>query len=153
MATKKQPSRDPRPVPQAGRLTVAELMTRDVVTVRADAPVSDAVGRLADSHVGGLAVLDPHGKLVGVVSASDILDAESESEDEEARARFLTTAMVSDVMTTRPLTIPPGFDVREAALQMDYADVHRLFVEVDGALVGVISRSDINRAFASGRLT
>ena len=64
--------------------------------MRADAPVSDAVGRLADSHVGGLAVLDPHGRLVGVVSASDILDAESESEDEEARARFLTTASQLD---------------------------------------------------------
>jgi hypothetical protein len=34
---------------------------------------------------------------------------------------------------------------------MEYADVHRLFVEVDGVVVGVVSRSDINRAFAVGR--
>jgi CBS domain-containing protein len=35
---------------------------------------------------------------------------------------------------------------------MDYGDVHRLFVEENGELVGVISRSDINRAFAAGKL-
>jgi CBS domain-containing protein len=153
MATIRQPQREPRPVPKAGHLTVNDLMTRDVIAVRNDAPVDEAVARLADSHVTGLAVLDQHGKLVGVVSASDILDAESETSDQEARARFLTEAVVSDVMTARPLVVGPSLDVREAALQMDYADVHRLFVEVDDNLVGVISRSDINRAYASGRLT
>jgi CBS domain-containing protein len=55
-------------------------------------------------------------------------------------------------MTPRPLTVSPETDLREAALQMDYADVHRLFVELDGKVVGVVSRSDVNRAYASGKL-
>jgi CBS domain-containing protein len=35
---------------------------------------------------------------------------------------------------------------------MEYGDVHRLFVERNGALVGVISRSDVSRALATGRV-
>jgi CBS domain-containing protein len=108
------------------------------------------VGLLADSHVGGLAVVNGHGRLVGVISASDVLDAEAEAGDD--RERMLATTLVEDVMTRKTLTVAPEVDVREAALQMDYADVHRLFVEVGDELVGVISRSDIARAFASGKL-
>jgi len=140
------------PPPPSGRLTVADLMTRDVVSVRSDAPIQDAVALLADSHVTGLAVVDGHGKLVGVVSASDVLAAEAEAGDTEDRARLLATGVVSDVMSPSPLTTAEETDAREAALQMDYADVHRLFVVEDHRLIGVISRSDINRAFAAGRL-
>ena len=133
-------------------MRVAELMTTDVVTIRGDAPVSDAVAQLADSRIGGLAVVDRHGKLVGTVSASDILAAEAEAGDEEAWARLLTTTLVSDIMTSPPLTVMADTEVREAALQMEYGDVHRLFVEQDGDLAGVISRSDIVRAHAGGKL-
>jgi CBS-domain-containing membrane protein len=106
--------------------------------------------QLADSHVSGLAVLDGHKRLVGVISTTDILTAEAEAGDESERVRALATTMVRDVMTPRPLTVAPETALREAALQMDYADVHRLFVEADGVIVGVLSRSDINRMFAAG---
>jgi len=152
MPTSKDRTKSTAPPPEPGRLRVADLMTRDVVTIRTDEPLADAVGRLADSHVTGLAVVDARHRLVGVVTASDVLNAEAEAGDEEARARLLSTGTVSDVMSRRPLVIGPDMDAREAALQMDYADVHRLFVELDDELVGVISRSDINRGFASGKL-
>jgi CBS domain-containing protein len=110
------------------------------------------LAQLADSRVGGLAVVDHHGKLVGTVSASDILAAEAEAGDDESRARLLTTTLVSDIMTSPPLTITAETEVREASLQMEYGGVHRLFVEQDGGLAGVISRSDIVRAHAVGKL-
>jgi CBS domain-containing protein len=134
------------------RVKVADVMTADVVTIRSDLPLSDAVARLADSHVSGLAVLDGTGRLIGVVTANDVLGAEAEADDDQARSRLLSKGVVADVMTPRPLTVSPETDLREAALQMDYADVHRLFVEVDGKVVGVVSRSDVNRAYASGKL-
>jgi acetoin utilization protein AcuB len=127
-------------------------MTTDVVTIRGDAPMSDAVAQLADSRVGGLAVVNHHGQLVGTVSASDILAAEAEAGDDESRARLLTTTLVSDIMTSPPLTVTADTEVREASLQMEYGGVHRLFVEQDGDLAGVISRSDIVRAHAVGKL-
>lgn len=153
MTRKPAASRTPEPVPEPGRMKVAALMTKEVVTIRSDAPISEAVERLAESHVTGLAVVNGRGRLVGVVTASDVLNAEAEAGDEQDRARLLTTGIVADVMTRKPLTIAPDADVRDAALQMDYADVHRLFVEHEEDLVGVISRSDISRAFAAGRLS
>jgi CBS domain-containing protein len=55
-------------------------------------------------------------------------------------------------MTPQPLTIDPDADVRDAARQMLYAEVHRLFVVSGNRLVGVISTTDIVRAVATGRL-
>jgi CBS domain-containing protein len=59
---------------------------------------------------------------------------------------------VSEIMTPRPLTVSPDAEVREAAQQMLYAEIHRLFVVEDGRVVGVISTSDIMRAVATGQL-
>ena len=83
--------------------------------------------------------------MVGVITTSDILQGESEGADVDA-----TT--VKDMMTSPALTTSPGTELREAALAMEYAEVHRLFVEEAGQLVGVVSLSDVNRALAAGRV-
>jgi CBS-domain-containing membrane protein len=131
---------------------VADVMTRRVVTVRGDATLAEALTYLATQHISGAAVTDRRNRLVGVVSRSDIIEAEVEVEEPEARGRFLSETMVSDVMSTPALTVGPGVELREAALAMEYGDVHRLFVEEAGELVGVLSRSDVSRALATGRV-
>lgn len=133
-------------------MKVSEIMTTDVVTIRGDATLSEAVALLADTGVSGLAVVDHRNKLIGVLSTTDVLNAEAEADDETARARVLEGALVSDLMTTPVLTTGPDTDVREASLQMEYGEVHRLFVERDGQLAGVVSHADIVRAHAGGRL-
>jgi CBS domain-containing protein len=131
---------------------VRDLMTTDVITIEPDAPVSRAVELLADSHVSGLAVVDHHDHLIGVISTTDIVNAEAEMASEPVRDRLWSVATVRDIMTRKALPVAPDLELREAALQMDYADVHRLFVMENDRLIGVISRSDINRAFAAGTL-
>ena len=130
---------------------VSDFMTRRVVTVRDDATLAEALTYLATQHISGAAVTDRRNRLVGVVSRSDIIEAEVEV-DESARGRFLSDTVVSDVMSTPALTVGPGVELREAALAMEYGDVHRLFVEEAGELVGVLSRSDVSRALATGRV-
>jgi len=130
---------------------VADVMTRQVVTVRGDATLAEALTYLATQHISGAAVTDHRQRLVGVVSRSDIIEAEVEVEEPEARGRFLAETMVRDVMSTPALTVGPEVELREAALAMEYGDVHRLFVEEAGELVGVLSRSDVSRALATGR--
>jgi CBS-domain-containing membrane protein len=131
--------------------TVAEVMTRNVVTVRAESTLSEAMACLSTQHISGAAVTDHRRKLIGVVSRSDIMDAEAEVQDQEIRGRFLDETLVRDVMTSPALTIGSEMELREAALAMEYGDVHRLFVETGGVLVGVVSRSDVSRALATGR--
>ena len=131
-------------------MKVAELMRTPVLTVDADATVADAVVTLADAHVSALPVLDSRGRLMGVLSSTDVLAATAES-DPERRAEVMETP-VRLLMTPRTLTIDPSAGVREAAQQLLYADVHRLFVTEQGRVVGVVSSSDLVRAIATGAM-
>ncbi|MFN8876414.1 MAG: CBS domain-containing protein [Gemmatimonadota bacterium] len=132
-------------------MRVAELMTPKVRSISADATVADAVREMADGHVSALPVLQGQA-VVGVVSTTDLLQAQAEVEDRRARAVLFEQTAVADLMTRDPLTIEPDADVRDAARQMLYADVHRLFVVNDGRLVGVLSQTDIAQAVGNGRV-
>jgi CBS domain-containing protein len=127
-------------------------MQKDVKVVRPDVSVADVIASLADAHVSGVPVVDRHGQMLGVISSTDVLTQEAEAQDTDARTTLLESTMAQDIMTPHPLTIDPNADVREAAREMLYAEVHRLFVVQHGRLIGVISTSDIVRAVATGRL-
>jgi len=133
-------------------MRVSELMQGAVKTVGPDAAVNDAVVTLADSHISALPVVDVLGRMVGVVSSTDILTSEAEAENATAREALFEDTMVRDIMTLHPLTVSGDAEVREAAQQMLYADIHRLFVVNGERVVGVISTTDIMRAVATGRL-
>ena len=133
-------------------MRVAELMQSNVRTVPSETSIAEAVVSLADAHITGMPVVDGTGRVVGVLSTSDVLTAEAEVEDEDGRRRLLQDTAVQDIMTPRPFTVTPDDDVREAARQMLYADVHRLFVTDGDRLIGVISTTDIVRAVANGAL-
>ncbi len=133
-------------------MKVAELMQSEVKTVRADASMAEVVVSLADAHISGLPVVDGAGRMIGVVSATDVLTAQAESDGGETGQSLLEQTAARDIMTPRPLMAAPDDEVREAARQMLYADVHRLFVADGDRLVGVISSTDIVRAVANGSL-
>jgi CBS domain-containing protein len=133
-------------------MRVRELMQKDVKTVNLDTGVNDAVVTLTDSHISALPVVDGLGRMVGVISSTDILTSEAEAQDAVEREALFEQMMVRDIMTPRPLTVSPEAEVREAAQQMLYADIHRLFVTSGDRVIGVISTTDIVRAVATGLL-
>lgn len=53
---------------------VAELMTRDVITIRPEAPAYEAAALMLDHRIGSVPVVDAHGVLVGLVTQTDYLD-------------------------------------------------------------------------------
>jgi CBS domain-containing protein len=132
-------------------MKVADLMQPDVKTIDPDATIEDVLVSLADAHISALPVVDHGGRMLGVISNSDVIAMEAEAE-ERGRTALLRSTAVRDIMTPRTLTISPDADLREAARQMLYAEVHRLFVANNGELVGVISSTDIVRAVATGKV-
>jgi CBS domain-containing protein len=54
------------------QLTVEKVMTRDVLTVHIDDPISHAARLMLENKVGGLPVVDGDNKLVGMITESDI---------------------------------------------------------------------------------
>ena len=133
-------------------MRVAELMHTHVVTISPDASIGALVQSMADTRVSGLPVVDRAGRVIGVVSATDVLQAAAEKDDAKAKATLFERTMVSEIMTPAPQMIAPDADAREAAQQMLYTEVRRLFVEHDGKLVGGISQTDIAFAVGLGRL-
>jgi CBS domain-containing protein len=133
-------------------MIVSELMRTDLKVVEPDATIEDTVIILADGHVSALPVVDPRGRLIGVVSTTDVLQAEADCETAEDRERLFENTTVREIMTSRPITVLPDTEVREAALQMLYLDIHRVFVEDEGKLVGVLSQSDVVRAVATAKI-
>jgi CIC family chloride channel protein len=127
-------------------------MQRKVKTIASDATVAEAIVSLADAHISGMPVVDGTGRVIGIVSSTDVLTAEAEAGDRDARQALLDATTVRDVMTPRPYTIAPEEDIREAACQMLYGEVHRLFVAEGDQVVGIITTTDIVRAVATGKL-
>jgi CBS domain-containing protein len=69
--------------------SVREIMQGDVVTVTTDATVRDLARLLADEQISGVPVLDGAGRLVGVVSSTDVVRLAAEESD----VRLVTTAI------------------------------------------------------------
>lgn len=133
-------------------MKVAELMQTNLKTISGDATVADAVNTLVEAQVSSLPVIDRFGRAVGILSAREVLRAESQCETPAVRERMLEKTLVLEIMTPWAATIEPDMDVRQAAQEMLYLNVQRLFVEFDGALVGVISQTDLVGAVATAKL-
>ena len=133
-------------------MKVRDLMQTDLTTTTVDELVAAVIVTLADTGIHGMPVVAPNSsKLLGVISTTDILEAISENEDGVAQ-RFLETTNVGDIMTAKATTISPDAEITDAAQMMLYREIHRLFVEEDGQLVGVISQSDIVRAVGTAKI-
>jgi CBS domain-containing protein len=133
-------------------MRVADVMQTNLRTMNCRDTIADAVSLLAESHVSGVPVLDDHGRLVGVLSSSDILGALAEHSDPEAREKVFEETLVQEVMTPRPQTVTPDALVKDAAQRMLYLEVHRLFVEQEGRLLGVVTTTDLVRAVVAARV-
>jgi CBS domain-containing protein len=150
-------------------MRVAEIMTREVRTTRPEAPLREAAATMAAAGVSGLPVCDGDGRIVGMLSEGDILRLFQRVAVPtyvdilggvfpipppavlERQLREVTAYRVDQVMTRGAVTITPQAEVAEAARRMRARGVKRLPV-VDEAdrLVGIVSRADIVRAFATG---
>lgn len=126
---------------------VGDLMTADPIVVRADAPLAEAA-RLMDEHrISGLPVVDGAGRLVGVVSQTDLLRARA---TEYLWANWPGLA-VRHLMSKPALTVHRDTPLADAARKMERHHVHRLVVVSDSdeqLPIGVISTSDLVRAMA-----
>jgi acetoin utilization protein AcuB len=68
------------------KLTVSEVMTRSVITIGPDRDARDAAEVMLEHKIGALPVID-HGRLVGIVTETDVLRAFIKRSDEAAALR------------------------------------------------------------------
>jgi CBS domain-containing protein len=124
--------------------TASEVMVRKLVSLRPDMPVSEAIALLLKHMISGAPVVDPDGRLLGLLSEFDCLRALTSSEYNLDAHDDLVT--VADLMTEPCHTIPPEMDLFAIAHEFVTLRVRRLPV-VDGEeLVGQVSRRDVLQA-------
>jgi CBS domain-containing protein len=133
-------------------MRVADIMHTHLQTIDAEATVADAVASLTETDVSALPVIDRLGRAVGICSTKDVLAAEARCHSPAAREHLFETTRVLEIMTPWPATAHPDEDVRLVARRMLEFNVQRLFVAEQGALVGVISQTDIVAAVAATRV-
>jgi CBS domain-containing protein len=108
-------------------------------TTTPDAPVLDAVRVMAEHDIGSLVVMD-HGRMAGLVTFAEVLQALAE------RGGTLGDLRIGAIAEATPLTATPGLDVME--LRRTMLERHARYVPVlDGTtLLGVISFHDVAKA-------
>ncbi len=142
-------------------MKVEDLMSREVVTVAPETPLKDVAALLVEQRISGVPVVDHDREVVGVVSEADILVKErgprprhggllgwlldgGVPDDERLAARTARAAM-----TCPAITVGARAPVAEAARLMTEKGIKRLpVVSSNDILVGIVTRSDLVRAFA-----
>ena len=148
--------------------TVADVMSRDPITVKPQTPIKEAIKILAEQRISGLPVVDDAGKLVGVISETDLLWQETGVEppvyimfldsviylenparhDQELHKALGQT--VGEVMSNDRVTVKADQPLRKAAKLMQEKSIRRLAVtDQEGQVIGILTPGDIVRAMAA----
>ncbi|KYK29585.1 MAG: hypothetical protein AYK23_01600 [Candidatus Proteinoplasmatales archaeon SG8-5] len=157
-------------------MKVDQVMTKDVFVVRPDDTVAGAVKKLAEYGISGAPVVDHEGRLVGIITEADILNALKVKykrlqmvypslslvsvsfvetfDNKEAVEAFneISTSMVSELMTKDVVTIENGSELGQVIQLMMDKKVNRIPVMEDGELVGIVSRADVMKGLASSEI-
>ncbi|MBK9387623.1 MAG: CBS domain-containing protein [Planctomycetes bacterium] len=140
-----------------------EIMTRSPVTVPHTATVAEAAALLEEESIHGAPVVNTYGKVIGVVSRTDVARHLRESLDDAAEgpassvlealiSRRLAegneaveglSAPVQEAMSERPVTADPESTAGALAELMHREGIQRVFIVSEERLVGVVSASDL----------
>ena len=137
---------------------VREVMTADPVTVTPATPLKYVAGLLITQKVGAIPVVNLQGKVLGMVTETDLLRKEELQRDPDAphsvhlnyrtRRDIATAETAGEIMHTDPVTVRPGASVAEAARLMDGHDATCLPVtDEDGKLLGVVGPRNLLQVF------
>lgn len=117
-------------------IKVRDIMTKDVVTIDADATISQCIDTMFRlKHLGYPVLYD--GQLVGIVTLSDVLKAPADARE---------TIKAKEVMTKDVVTVKPDDDAYTALQVMSRHKIGRLVVMEGRSIAGIVSRTDLLRS-------
>jgi CBS domain-containing protein len=112
-------------------------MIADLLAIRADTTVEEAIRSLLDHRVSGAPVVDQQGRLVGIISEFQLLEAIYRPEVKQEQVR--------DLMTRDVITVTEEAALSEVANLLLLHRIRRVPVVRDGRLVGIVTRRDLLR--------
>ena len=131
-------------------MLVKDRMTRNPVTITPDTSFPQALRIIHESRFRHLPVVDREGKVLGIVTETDLLRASPSSASSLSIYEMnylLANLQIREVMSSPPITVPEDSPLEEAARTMVENRIGCLLVMRDDDLVGVITETDIFKAF------
>jgi CBS domain-containing protein len=131
-------------------MVTRELMSGGLITVRRETPVLEARDLMAKERIRHLLVTETDGNLAGIITDRDIrlnLPSQATSLSVWEINHLLLKLTVGEVMTRSVITVGPDRPARDAARLLLDHKIGALPVVEDGHLVGILTETDIVRAF------
>lgn len=136
-------------------MRVEAAMTRDVETVGPDKPLKQVAAMLFDYQIGGMPVVDESGRVLGIISKTDIVTRQRARRENRSWMTLGKEPIpnagphtAGEVMRHPAITIAPDASLETAAERMINYGLNRLPVVYRERLVGIITRHDLVGAFA-----
>jgi CBS domain-containing protein len=125
-------------------LTAGAIMTPNLVTVRPDASIADAIDLLLREQISGLPVVDDDNRLIGVITEFALLAV--------AYDRRVKNHTVGQHMTRELITVDVDDPISRVADLCIVHRVRRVPVLRNGRMAGVIARRDVLRALVESSI-
>ncbi|MBI4845744.1 MAG: CBS domain-containing protein [Candidatus Omnitrophica bacterium] len=146
-----------------------DIMTKQVKTVSLDLPIKELAIFLVKENISGAPVLDREGKFLGIVTEEDLIFQDKKIhlptflnlfaniiplglEQFEKELKKIAGIKVNDVMQLKPQTIVQSAAVEEIATIMSEKKAYYLTVVEDDKVLGVITKRDLIKAVARGKI-
>lgn len=126
------------------KITVADYMSKRLVTLTKDTNVIDAVKKLLNHKITSAPVIDQQGRLLGMFSEKDVMRVVLESAYNQSMG-----GKVGEYMTSETISVNADSSIVDLAEKFQQSSVRSFPVFQDADLVGIVSRTDVLRALAS----
>ena len=117
-------------------LQARDMMTEEVICVRKDTPVSQAIETMVNNHISGVPVVEEDMTLVGVLSEQDVLRLFHTHKEDGART-------TGEFMTQPAIHFEEDAPLIDVCYRLRDCPIRRVPVTSEGKVTGIVSRADI----------
>ena len=117
-------------------LKASEVMVKSVISAKRNASARDLALQLLTGYFSGMPVTDEQGKIIGVITEIDLLEAVKEGKE-------LARTTAEEIMTRDVITADVNTAVSDLVKTMKENNIIRLPITIQGKLVGIVARCDI----------
>ncbi len=144
-------------------LTAADVMTRDVITVKKETTIRELAELFAQHRISSAPVVDNNGQMIGIVTETDLIEQDKnlhiptvislfdwviylESDKKfEKELNKMTGQTVGDIFTQKVETVTPATPVSDVADIMSSRKINAIPVVEGNKVVGIVARIDLIR--------
>jgi len=147
---------------------VKDIMTKEVISVSPEMDITTAAKILLEKRINGLPVIDPFGRLVGILCQSDLVAQQkaipvpsvftllesfiplTSIKRIDKEVKKIAALTVKEAMTREPVTVSPETDIEDIAKLMVDKKYHTLPVMEGDKVVGIVGKEDVLKTLLSG---